>query len=292
VPIQTKSPARKSWRDVLAIHPAADLFPLMSDDKLRSTGEDIVKNGLKLPIALWRAHPKGEVVLLDGRNRLDAIEIATGKTVEVGAPSIMAGDFLACDKVIELDGRVVDPYDYAMSANFHRRDLTIEEQQEAIAKLIKADPTKSNRQIAKLTDRSHPYIAKVKRELEKAGDVETVSTSIDTKGRKQPSRKPWSKERRARELCKHEDARNADLAAINVSMTARLNACTNDLRNLEIENRRLANENAALRDELAKVNAELDEIIAAQANDDVPPPADDDGLGIPDFLDRTKTAHA
>jgi hypothetical protein len=35
---------------------------------------------------------------------------------------------------------------------------------------------------------SHPHIAKVREELEKSGDVETVTTSIDTKGRKQPAR--------------------------------------------------------------------------------------------------------
>jgi hypothetical protein len=31
----------KSWRDVLPIHPAAELFPLMSPGELRALGEDI-----------------------------------------------------------------------------------------------------------------------------------------------------------------------------------------------------------------------------------------------------------
>src|SRR5262249_13119412 len=38
--------------------------------------------------------------------------------------------------------------------------------------------------------RSHPHVAKVRKKLEQAGDVETVTTSIDTKGRKQPAIKP------------------------------------------------------------------------------------------------------
>src|SRR5215216_2203690 len=48
------SPARGadvaiSWRDVLPVHPAADLFPMMSPEDLRALGEDIKANGLKHP---------------------------------------------------------------------------------------------------------------------------------------------------------------------------------------------------------------------------------------------------
>jgi hypothetical protein len=60
MPIETKSLARKSWRDLWSIHPAADLFPRMTPDELRALGEDIIKNGLTSPIALWRSDPKGE----------------------------------------------------------------------------------------------------------------------------------------------------------------------------------------------------------------------------------------
>jgi hypothetical protein len=52
----------KSWRDVLPIHPAAELFPLMSPDELRELGEDIKATGLRLPIAIT-----GDGKLLDGR---------------------------------------------------------------------------------------------------------------------------------------------------------------------------------------------------------------------------------
>jgi hypothetical protein len=161
----------------------------MSSDELQTLGADIVKNGLTSPIALWRAHPDGQAVLLDGRNRLDAIEMATGKAVEIGAPSLMAGEFLATDKVVELDGRKVDPVAYVISANIHRRHLTTEDKDRLIVELLKADSTKSNRQVAKIVDASHPHVAKVREQAEQAGDVETVTTSIDTKGRKQPAKK-------------------------------------------------------------------------------------------------------
>jgi len=104
--------------------------------------------------------------------------------------------------------------------------------------------------------------------------------------------KPWSKERLARELCKHEEARKAELAAINTSQTARLNACINDLRNLEIENRRLTNENSALKAELAQTKVELAKARAKLDEYEDAPTTADDGVNLPRFLDRTKTANA
>ncbi len=189
----------KSWRDHLLIHPAAELFPRMSPAELRALGEDIKQNGLTSPIVLW-SDRKSPGVLLDGRNRLDAIEMATGP-VTVGAPSIMAGkEFLALDKVIVLD-KSVDPYGFVISANIHRRHLSIEDKDRLIVKVLQADPTKSNRQVAEMVKASHPHVAKVRKQAEKAGDVETVTTSIDTKGRKQPSRRNRIPKFRKRSWC-------------------------------------------------------------------------------------------
>jgi hypothetical protein len=132
-----------TWRDVLPTHPAADLFPSMSPDELRVLGKDILEHGLTSSIVLWCADPKGQPVLLDGRNRLDAIELVTHSPVEVGPLSLTAGkDFLA--KVVTLD-KSVDPYAYVTSANIHRRHLTAEQKRELIAKLINAKPEASNR---------------------------------------------------------------------------------------------------------------------------------------------------
>jgi hypothetical protein len=55
--------------------------------------------------------------------------------------------------------------------------------------LLKADPSKSDRQIAKEVGASHPHVARVRNKLEKSGEVETVSTRNDSKGRAQPARK-------------------------------------------------------------------------------------------------------
>src|SRR5262245_901261 len=132
------------WRDSLPIHPAAELFPLMPPDELSLLGEDIMKNGLRSPIVLWRADDKSRAALLDGRNRLDAIEMAPGTPLEVR-------------DVVVLDGSV-DPYSYVVSANVHRRHLTAEQKRELIAKLLKAQPDRSDRQIAATVKADHKTV--------------------------------------------------------------------------------------------------------------------------------------
>jgi ParB-like chromosome segregation protein Spo0J len=54
-----------------AVHPVADLFPMLPDDELAELAESIEARGLDHPIVL---DPEGRV--LDGRNRLKACEIA------------------------------------------------------------------------------------------------------------------------------------------------------------------------------------------------------------------------
>jgi hypothetical protein len=161
----------------------------MSPAELRELGEDIVKNGLTSAIVLWRADPKGQAQLLDGRNRLDAIEMVIGSPAAVGAPSIMAGErFLACNKVIVLD-RSTDPHIYAVSANIHRRHLTAEKKHEIIVALLKATPGRSNNATAKIAKVDDKTVATVRADLERRSEIPNVSTRIDTKGRTQPAKK-------------------------------------------------------------------------------------------------------
>ena len=50
-----------SWRDHIKVHPAADLFPMMSESELRELGEDIKANGLLASLVLHNGK------LLDGQ---------------------------------------------------------------------------------------------------------------------------------------------------------------------------------------------------------------------------------
>jgi DNA-binding Lrp family transcriptional regulator len=147
---------------------------------------------MKVEVAATKSRD-GSWSLVDGRNRLDGAE-AVGMSVKIGAyppePKLLflkVGD--EPQKAVFTD----DPWGYVLSANVHRRHLTPEQKRDLIAKVLKAQPSKSNRQVAKAVGVSHPHVAAVRAELEKSGDVETVTTSIDTMGRKQPTRKPASK---------------------------------------------------------------------------------------------------
>jgi hypothetical protein len=194
VPAKEKNPKPRAWRDVLPIHPAAEIFPLMSGDELRALGEDIRKTGLTSPITVTSIRittPKGGIIhdmgLLDGRNRLDAMEL-------VGLPFTIEhsqGDFS-----IKLDGRSYpatainsDPYAFVVSANIHRRHLTAEQKRDLIAKLLKATPEKSDRAIGKMAKADGKTVAAVRAEQEGRAEFPHVEKREDTKGRKQPARK-------------------------------------------------------------------------------------------------------
>lgn len=183
-----------NWRAHLHIHPAAEIFPLMSEAELGELADDIKANGLRAGIVLWE-HPNPDsdyIALLDGRNRLDALAKADLLAVnDDGALSVKFFDGTAWElRPLRLVYREGDPYRLAASYNIHRRHLTAEQKRDLIGKALKTFPEKSNRQIADQAMVSHPTVAKVRRELERTGDVETVSTVVDTKGREQPARKP------------------------------------------------------------------------------------------------------
>jgi hypothetical protein len=95
------------WREKYKVHPAADVFPMMSDEELQKLGEDIKANGLISSITLQCCE---DDVLLDGRNRMEAMErcgIALPEFFEIA------------------EG---DPVAYVMSKNIHRRHLTKQQQ--------------------------------------------------------------------------------------------------------------------------------------------------------------------
>jgi DNA-binding Lrp family transcriptional regulator len=106
-----------------------------------------------------------------------------------------------------------DAYAYVISANIHRRHLSTKDKDKLIVQLLQADPAKSNRTVAKLTQTSHPHVAKVREQAEKTGDVETVTTSIDTKGRQQPAKrkKPDAPKKRSMAQAMREQAAGGDM---------------------------------------------------------------------------------
>jgi len=95
----------------LPVHPAANLFPMMVKKEFAELVEDIRQHGQEEQIIVWRGQ------LLDGRNRLKACE-QLGIQPNIG----------------ELDGDL-DPVQYVLSHNLHRRHLTETQRSMVAAKL-------------------------------------------------------------------------------------------------------------------------------------------------------------
>src|SRR5262245_28059629 len=146
----------------LQLHPVADLFPLMEGAEFDALVADIKAHGLQEPIVIH------EDMILDGRNRYRAC-FAAG--IEP-AFRPFTGD---------------DPATYVVSANIRRRHLTAEQKRALIAKLVKAQPEKSDRQIAETVKASRTTVGAVRSKMEESGDVSKLDTRRDTKGRTQPA---------------------------------------------------------------------------------------------------------
>ncbi len=160
---------KKSWRAVYKVHPAADLFPMMNPDELRDLGEDIKQHGLQHPIIVWSPAPGEPRVVIDGRNRLDAMELVGIKLTD---------DHYR----ILLDE--LDPYEYVLSANVRRRHLTAGQKRTLIAAVLKARPERSNNATANLVGVSDKTVGAVRDDLESRSEIPNVKR-VDTKGRMQ-----------------------------------------------------------------------------------------------------------
>jgi hypothetical protein len=176
-----------TWRNILKIHPAADLFPLMSPEELRVLGKDIGANGLTSPIVLWRDQ-SGIVFLLDGRNRLDAIELE-GRTLQLGEHDEIEVNGVALPQREISDDDGLDPYDYVISANILRRHLTAEQKGDLISAIMAAKPERSDRTIAAQTKVSPTTVGKVRAQLSSSGQLAAPAkrVGLDGKARKAPT---------------------------------------------------------------------------------------------------------
>jgi ParB-like chromosome segregation protein Spo0J len=145
-----------AWRRLadkkMTVHPDADIFPMLTAVEIKELAADIKKNGLLEPIIAK------DGVLWDGRNRLLACWSVDAKPTFKEPPAgISARDFI-------------------IGANIHRRHLTPSQRLDLVAKLVKANPEKSDRQHAATAKVDHKTVAKVRREKEASGEIPTSST--------------------------------------------------------------------------------------------------------------------
>jgi len=108
------------------IHPMADVFPMLQEDELTALSESIKQNGLRHSIVT--AVVDGEIMVIDGRNRLSACELAGIEPA-----------------YIEYEGNVAD---YIYDENITRRHLTIS--QAAIGEALLFPKGRKNNQHSKV----------------------------------------------------------------------------------------------------------------------------------------------
>ena len=97
------------------IHPAADIFPMMSASEFAELKADIKQHGVREPIVIFDNR------LIDGRNRYKAMQ-------ELGIdPGYHAADLEVCD----------DPIAFVLSHNLHRRHLTTSQRAAIAAEVAK-----------------------------------------------------------------------------------------------------------------------------------------------------------
>jgi ParB/Sulfiredoxin domain len=126
-----------SWREKYKVHPAADVFSMMSDEDLAKLGDDIKANGLKHPIIFQNTDNNGDEILLDGRNRLEAMERAGIRS-----------------EYIDKHYRMGDPVAHIIGLNIHRRHLTKQQQADLIVAVHKA-AAEASRQVGEVPKQGH-----------------------------------------------------------------------------------------------------------------------------------------
>jgi acetyl/propionyl-CoA carboxylase alpha subunit len=176
--------ADMGWRDHLPVHPAAALFPLMSESELRELGKNIRANGLIAPIIVIPVDGRSHV--LDGRNRLDAMELE-GITLDPKFLKACMEDPKSGSPAIQTITDA-DPYDYVLAINVHRRHLTGEQKRELIVRVLKAKPEASNRKIAEQTKADHKTVAAVRDDLESTGEIPQLEKTTGADGKQRKSR--------------------------------------------------------------------------------------------------------
>jgi hypothetical protein len=181
-----------AWRDYLEVHPAADLFPLMAEAELKELAADIKLHGLRTSIVTCDGDDGP--VLLDGRNRLDALAMLgvlyetdghLGLRTWTGVQwAALSGDRIQFQHLAHGDS-----YRLAIAFNIRRRHLNAQQRGEIVIQLLARQPDISDRQLGKEIGVDGKTIARARSKGEDVRRILHVETRKDTKGRKQPAKK-------------------------------------------------------------------------------------------------------
>jgi hypothetical protein len=256
------------WRAHIPIHPAADEFPLLSEKELRELAGDIKRNGLHSELVFFRPLVDGvvETQLVDGRNRLDALAmLGLLKVNEYGETYIKDeknGEFTHIPRRQIYGDEDIKTLVYSL--NLHRRHLTREQKNELIAKLLKEQPEKSDRQIATVAKASPTTVGIKRAKMESTVQSGQLPKRVgkDGKARKQPTKKkiaasPAKPKRNASQDQRELEAQQAYIDELEAArehdqgLAEQLQAAKIKIIGLESEVEELKAENVKLREQLA-----------------------------------------
>jgi len=172
-------------------HEFSKLFPPISVEDFDRLVADIKANGLHQRIVRYQGK------ILDGNNRYRACSLA-------GIEPTFA-DFTGID---------ADAQRYVISANIHRRHLSPDQRREIIAKLLQADPNKSDRTIAATVKVDNKTVAAVRGRMEATEEIPQLdkTTGADGKTRKRKAGKPKSGVKSEKEKITYQKVVNAKTA--------------------------------------------------------------------------------
>lgn len=178
------------WRDLFDIHPAAELFPLMGEDDLKELAKDIEKRGLEVD-PIFITGNDGRLTLVDGRNRLDAME-RLGYEIDGDADDLhwVRGETRLPLGLARREAGATDPYELVLSLNVHRRHLTTAQKSKLIKDVLRAQPEKSNNAIAKAVKVDDKTVAARRKELEASSEIPKTEKRVDRKGRLRSASNP------------------------------------------------------------------------------------------------------
>jgi len=120
----------KGPNQIIEIHPAASVFPLMSDEDIASLADSISEHGLREKIHVLRTVRDSTPVytVIDGRNRLEALRRHHGMTDD----QLVEHSFVK----VNLGTMGATPAEYVMMANIERRNLTQAQRRDLAGKLV------------------------------------------------------------------------------------------------------------------------------------------------------------